>query len=216
VVTRVLDVAAAKAWVTTFVAAFEAERVELTDLDRRAGDGDFGTNLSEPLERAAAVVAAMGADVSVGQVFDALASAMMRAGGTSGPLFGAWFKAFARVGAERSEVGLDDLAVAASSGVDAVRRLGQAEVGDSTMVDAQVPAARALNEAVEAGLEIGPALARSADAAAGGARATGPMSARRGRASYVGAAAVGVEDPGARTVALFFRAGRSVLDTQSS
>ena len=85
-----------------------------------------------------------------------------------------------------------------------IQRLGGAQPGDKTMVDALAPAAEALSAAVAASEPLASALADAAAAARAGADATAPMLARRGRASYVGEAARGVCDPGAFTVALFF------------
>nr|MBA3263904.1 DAK2 domain-containing protein [Thermoleophilaceae bacterium] len=45
--------------------------------------------------------------------------------------------------------------------------------------------------------ELGDALRSSADAAAEGMRATVPLEARKGRASYLGPRSVGHQDPGA-------------------
>lgn len=86
----------------------------------------------------------------------------------------------------------------------AVQRLGQAQVGDKTMVDAMLPAA-----AVMTGQDLDADLAAAARAARTGAVNTQKLRARRGRASYVGDLAVGVLDPGAVTVALFFESARA-------
>jgi dihydroxyacetone kinase len=51
------------------------------------------------------------------------------------------------------------------------------------------------------------ALAAAARAADAGALATAQLQARLGRSSYVGEAAVGVPDPGARAVALLLHCG---------
>jgi dihydroxyacetone kinase-like protein len=50
-------------------------------------------------------------------------------------------------------------------------------------------------------------LLAAAEAAQVGAESTRALIASRGRASYVGEVARGILDPGAVTVALFFRAG---------
>src|SRR4051812_6007836 len=181
-----LDAAAARAWVDAFADAVDARRDELTELDRRSGDGDFGANVSAALGRARA--AAAEAD-STGAVFAALSKAFLAAGGTSGPLFGMLFRELARA---------DDLAAGATAGLEAVQRLGGAQGGDKTMVDALAPPAEAPAR--------GEGPAPAAPEARAGGEATADLVARRGRASYVGEAARGVHDPGAVTVALFFEA----------
>jgi dihydroxyacetone kinase-like protein len=187
-----LDTAAARAWLDAFARAIEERRDELTELDRRSGDGDFGGNVTAALGRARA--AAAEAD-SVGAVFAALSRAFLAAGGTSGPLFGMWFRELGRAAAGES-AGVEELAAGAAAGLEAVQRLGGAQVGDKTMVDAMAPAAEVLAR--------GETLADAARAARAGADSTAELVARRGRASYVGEVARGVHDPGAVTVALFF------------
>jgi dihydroxyacetone kinase-like protein len=65
------------------------------------------------------------------------------------------------------------------------------------MLDALLPAVEALRTAAGDGAELGDALRRSAAAAEEGMRATIPLEARRGRASYLGPRSVGHQDPGA-------------------
>jgi dihydroxyacetone kinase-like protein len=72
------------------------------------------------------------------------------------------------------------------------------------MVDAMLPAARALELSAAQQRELGSAVREAAAAARAGAESTAPMRARRGRASYVGEVARGVLDPGAVTIAVFF------------
>lgn len=203
-----LDVRSAVSWIEAFATLFEQHREELNDLDRRSGDGDFGTNLRSALEHVASSLAAGGLH-SVGHVFAAVSEGFMQAGGTSGPLFGMWFREFSNGAVGRTALDLEGIAAAATSGVAVVQRLGGAQVGDKTMVDAMVPAAEALTRAVAESVGLAPALASAAAAARQAAESTAELIARRGRASYVGDAARGVVDPGALTVALFFDAAPS-------
>jgi dihydroxyacetone kinase len=95
-----------------------------------------------------------------------------------------------------------------------VQRLGNAEPGDKTMVDAMAPAAAALADCAHR--ELGEAVAAAAAAAGEAAEGTAGLLARRGRASYVGEVARGVRDPGAVAVAIFFEAGVRALGRASS
>ena len=72
------------------------------------------------------------------------------------------------------------------------------------MVDAMLPAAEAIT-----GQDLHCDLAAAARAARTGAASTQKLRARRGRASYLGDVAIGVLDPGALTVALFFESARA-------
>ena len=204
--TAELDRAAARAWVDAFATDFETQRERLTELDRAAGDGDFGTNLRSALGK---VQRRLADDPPTARaVFGAVSDAFLDTGGTSGPLFGMWFRALSRALPEADPAGAADVARGVQEGTATVQRLGGAEVGDKTMVDAMVPAAAALAGAQGS---LAEALTAAADAAEQGAAATEELVARRGRASYVGEVARGVLDPGALAVALFFRAGAGAV-----
>lgn len=203
-----LDAAATRAWVDAFVAELTAQREALGDLDRRSGDGDYGNNLKTALDKIESALAT--ADPALpGAPFTAVSAAFLGTGGTSGPLYGMWFRSLGQLAEERGGLDLAALAEGTAAGLASIQRLGQAEVGDKTMVDAMAPAVAALGAAAEAGEELDAGLAAAARAAREGAEGTAGMVARRGRASYVGEVARGVIDPGAATVALFFEAALS-------
>ena len=169
-------------------------REPLNDLDRRAGDGDIGTNLDNALR--AAVRRARGADADLASDLQSLGAAFSEdVGGSSGPLFGLVLERIAfRVGSD-SEA---DQAVSAANGlregVEAITRAGGAKVGDRTMVDALFPAGWD-------GDTVRPRLDDEAlDAALTGAASTSTMVGRRGRSSYLGEKALGTTDPGALAV----------------
>jgi dihydroxyacetone kinase-like protein len=126
-------------------------------------------------------------------------------GGASGPLYGSAFRAAGRTLTE-SAVTADRLLAALRAGLEAVQRLGAARPGDKTMIDAFGPAADAFETALAGGATLGDAARAAADAAEEGMRATIPMIARKGRASYLGPRTEGHQDPGATSTALIFRA----------
>ena len=108
-------------------------------------------------------------------------------GGTSGPLLGLLLDAVARalppgpVDAARGWLaGLAD-------GTAAIQRVGEAEPGDRTLVDA-LDAARAAAGDGHAGAALRAALAATV--------VTAGLVARRGRSSYLGERSIGVPDPG--------------------
>jgi len=206
-VSDTLDRDGVRAWIISFLEAFRTAQATLDDLDRRSGDGDFGSNLLPAIERVQRELdAAPGASAS--EAFKTLSSQFMAAGGTSGPLFGVWFREFARASAASESGDLDRAALAAGAakGLAAVQGLGNAGVGDKTMVDAMTPVADALADAAAQTRGLGDDLAAAAAAARQGADTTADLLARRGRASYVGEVSRGVSDPGAEAVAMFFEA----------
>lgn len=190
---------------TALLDVFDARSRALGDLDRQAGDGDFGTNISAAMENTRREIASASPTT-----FSAWATAVSRGflgtGGTSGPLFGMFYRDLAQcVNDDAAGDGptVSDLAAGLSRGVATVQRYGKAAVGDKTMVDAFAPAAETLTARSDEGVT---ALAAAADAAREGARSTSDLVARRGRASYVGEVARGVLDPGAAAAALMVEA----------
>ena len=201
----VLDGAFARAWFGSFRTAFARQAARLADLDRQAGDGDFGTNLTSALTRARSFVDADDPQ-TYADVFLAVSRGFLGTGGTSGPLFGMWFRDLAKAAGDGAG-SVQTLADGVAAGLATIQRLAGAEVGDSTMVDALDPASQALAEAAGSGSPVAAALEAAAAAAREGAESTRALVAGRGRASYVGEVSRGVLDPGAATVALFFAAG---------
>jgi dihydroxyacetone kinase-like protein len=104
-----------------------------------------------------------------------------------------------------------DAADALTEAVASIAALGRSRPGEKTMLDALIPAADAFRAAVVDGAPIAHAAGRAADAADAGARATLPLVATKGRASYLGDRSVGHLDPGAASSALSLRALADVL-----
>ncbi|GAB3210428.1 dihydroxyacetone kinase subunit DhaL [Marinactinospora thermotolerans] len=202
-------------WVDGFIATVERAEPELTDLDRRSGDGDFGTNMTTALRRTRdALVRNPPRDL--GDPFETMSTTFLSySGGTSGPLFGMWFREFAKAARGGEEFGVGELTEATANGLATIQRLGSAKVGDRTMVDAIAPAAEALERARSDGADLAGAVDAALEAAQRGAKGTSELLGRKGRSSYVGEAALGAADPGALTIALFFQAARVVVGRRS-
>ena len=191
----------------------------LGDLDRRAGDGDFGTNVRTAMRNLDRTLEAEEPATYRAWV-TAMSMAWLGVGGTSGPLFGMFFRDLAKAGADGSESSetvptLEQVAEALAAGQAVVQKYGEAEVGDKTMIDSLAPAVDALREALSAGKDAAATLADAEQAAVEAARATAETVARRGRASYVGDVAKGVIDPGAAAMALVLGALRAAVDGEA-
>jgi dihydroxyacetone kinase-like protein len=74
------------------------------------------------------------------------------------------------------------------------------------MVDALSPAVRALRESLASGGSIADAAAAAKSAGEEGMRATVPLQATKGRASYLGERSIGHQDPGATSTVLILAA----------
>jgi dihydroxyacetone kinase len=137
----------------------------------------------------------------------ALGATLQRAlGGTSGPLYAAFFLRASGVLRRNKADDPAAWAEAFQAGCAAISEMGGAGRGDRTMLDALLPAAEAFAEAVKAGRFVAEALRTAASAATDGARATAELVPRRGRSSYLAERAVGHPDPGAEAVAVWLAA----------
>ena len=196
--------------VTTLRESLEGAAPALGDLDRRAGDGDFGDNVRVAMKN-------LGRELEGGEPADyrgwvtAMSRAWLGVGGTSGPLFGMFYRDLARAAGDGEVPDLAALAEALAAGQAVVQKYGEAEVGDRTMVDALAPAVTALREAAGSGADAVHALGAAEKAAIDAAKGTAELTARRGRASYVGDSAKGVMDPGACAMALAVGALRAAV-----
>jgi dihydroxyacetone kinase-like protein len=190
------------AWIRRFAAEIEAQRAELVRLDTAIGDGDHGTNMDRGMHKALEKLDAVeGADI--GAALKAVGMALVSSvGGAAGPLYGTLFL---QMGSTTTGAGTLDVrawADALEAGVKGVQARGKAEPGDKTMMDTLVPALEALRSAQADGADPAEAARRSAAAAEEGMKATIPMEARKGRASYLGPRSIGHQDPGATSAYL--------------
>jgi dihydroxyacetone kinase-like protein len=127
-------------------------------------------------------------------------------GGASGPLWGSALRRAGRALGDADAFDGKQLALALDAAIEGVVELGAASPGDKTMIDALVPAARAMHAALDGGHTVEDAVRAAADAARSGAEATVPMQARKGRASYLGERSIGHQDPGATSAAIIVAA----------
>jgi phosphoenolpyruvate---glycerone phosphotransferase subunit DhaL len=191
-------------WIRAYATAITEHRAELVRLDTAIGDGDHGTNMDRGMRKAVEKVDGTAGE-DIGALLKAVGMALVSSvGGAAGPLYGTLFLQMGTASAGREELDLSGWTAMLEAGVNGVQARGKAEPGDKTMVDALVPALEVLRAAEGSGLAD--ALRRSADAAEEGMRATIPLEARRGRASYLGPRSVGHQDPGATSTQLLLEA----------
>ena len=71
---------------------------------------------------------------------------------------------------------------------------------------------RTLEASLDSGESLEAALAAATEAAESGAKATVPLQARKGRASYLGERSIGHQDPGATSAALIMAALQQAVE----
>ena len=173
---------------------------EFGRIDAIAGDGDHGIGMARGITAAvASAAAAVSRGAGIGTVLaEAGEGWAEHAGGTSGALWGVCLtSAGASLAAEEDLLSVSASARAASAGLSAIQRLGKAEVGDKTLVDAFAPAISALEDAAAEGLTLPAAWARAADAAERAAVATAELRPLKGRARPLAEKSIGHPDAGA-------------------
>ncbi len=203
---------------------------ELGRMDAVAGDGDHGIGMcrgADAAHRAAelAVERGAGSGTVLGEAADAWSD---RAGGTSGALWGVILHALGAALGDSDRPTPQTVAAGAARAATGVMRLGKAEAGDKTMVDALIPFAEALRRATASAENASGAGAASPDdppdacglaaawdeaatAAEAAAAATARLLPRVGRARPHAERSLGTPDPGAHSLALIVRAVHGVL-----
>jgi phosphoenolpyruvate---glycerone phosphotransferase subunit DhaL len=194
-------------WLRGCAAAIAGRRDYLTQLDAAIGDADHGANMDRGFAAVATGLDGLDAGTPPGRLLTAAGATLVSTvGGASGPLWGSGLRKAGRALGEAATVTPQELAAALDAALAAVVDLGAAEPGEKTMVDALGPALAALHAGLDGGDDLPTALGAARAAAEEGARATVPMLARKGRASYLGERSVGHQDPGATSAALIVAA----------
>jgi dihydroxyacetone kinase-like protein len=190
-----------------FAGEMDEHRQELVRLDTAIGDGDHGTNMNRGMSKAIEKLdAAEQADP--GTVLKTVAMALVSSvGGAAGPLYGTLFLQMGTALAGQDEVDLAGWTAAWRKGLEGVQARGKAEPGDKTMVDALIPAI----EALEGASDLDDGLRAATQAAEEGMRATTPLVARKGRASYLGERSKDHQDPGATSTYYLFKSAEEAL-----
>lgn len=193
------------AWIDRFAATVAENREYLTQLDSAIGDADHGTNIDRGMKAALGKLEGLEGD-DIGSLLKTVGMTLVSTvGGAGGPLYGTLFLQMGTATAGKSELEPADWAGALDAAVDGVQMRGKAEVGDKTMIDALVPARDSFQAALADGASFEEALSKSAEGAEEGMRATIPLVARKGRASYLGERSAGHQDPGATSSQLLIK-----------
>jgi phosphoenolpyruvate---glycerone phosphotransferase subunit DhaL len=194
-------------WMKRFADSMSEHREELVRLDTAIGDGDHGTNMNRGMTKAMEKVGAA-EQADPGAVLKTVAMALVSSvGGAAGPLYGTLFLQMGGAVAGQDEVDLEAYAAAWRKGLEGVQARGKAVAGDKTMVDALIPGV----EALEAASDLDGGLRSAMQAAEEGMKATTPMIARKGRASYLGERSKDHQDPGATSTYYLFKSAAEAL-----
>jgi dihydroxyacetone kinase-like protein len=192
-------------WLRRSAEKLRAQRDYLTQLDAAIGDADHGTNMDRGFTAVLDKLPAV-AEADIGTILKTVGTTLVSTvGGASGPLYGTAFLRAGTALAGKQELQPADIVAGLEAALEGIKARGRAQMGEKTMVDALSPAVDAFKNAVSAGESIQDALRTAGDAAEEGMKATIPLVATKGRASYLGERSAGHQDPGATSVTLLLR-----------
>jgi phosphoenolpyruvate---glycerone phosphotransferase subunit DhaL len=179
----------------------QENKILLCKLDSVIGDGDHGMTIAKGFDAAMEKIEKT-QPANISDLFKTTGNAItITIGGVAGPIFGSLFSELGRsISSDIQSVDIKVLSTMFSASLAKVMKLGGANPGDKTMVDAFYPAVKSLENSAEEGISIKEALERMVKAAKAGAESTKDMISSKGKSSYSGERSLGYEDAGANTV----------------
>ncbi|WGE49988.1 dihydroxyacetone kinase subunit DhaL [Actinobacillus equuli subsp. haemolyticus] len=183
-------------WLENCNQVMTEQRDFLTQLDTEIGDGDHGLNMQRGFSKALEKVATV-SDKDIGTILKTVGMTLLsQVGGASGPLYGTLFIKGSQVANGKEQLTFEELISIFKAGVEGIVARGRAELGDKTMCDVWLPLLDELAQADHTQPEA-VLLDQVVEKAKNFANATVPMTAKKGRASYLGERSIGHADPGA-------------------
>lgn len=193
-----------KVIVDRMIAVIHENRAYLSEIDGAIGDGDHGINMDKGFTLVEKEI--VGAELSMSDALRTLGKTLvMEIGGSMGPLYGSMFRKMARATKDSEEIDVAALAQMLAAGYESVQELGEAKVGDKTMVDTLDPASAAVAQACRDGRDLSEAIDLMIAAAESGWKATEEMVAKVGRSARLGERSRGTLDAGATSCYLLLK-----------
>jgi dihydroxyacetone kinase-like protein len=181
--------------VQRMIATIQANKDYLGEIDGKIGDGDHGINMNKGFTVAGERI---GAAHSFSEAIKILSQVLMlEIGGSMGPLYGSFFKAFFKLSKDTEKITAPLFLEMLEAATAVVKELGGANVGDKTLVDTLTPAIAAFNDALANHRSFQEALDACVKAAEAGKNSTKDMLAKIGRSARLGERSRGVLDAGA-------------------
>jgi dihydroxyacetone kinase-like protein len=198
-------------WLERIADVLHENAAYLTQLDSPIGDADHGINMDRGFTAVRNKFSTM-AKTDIGTQLKTVGTTLVSTvGGASGPLYGTAFLRAGGAVAGRQNLEAADIVAMLEAFVGGVVARGKAQPGEKTMIDALTPALDAAKQALNEGVSLKELTLRATRAAEEGAKATVPMLATKGRASYLGERSIGHQDPGATSSWLILRSLSEVV-----
>lgn len=198
-------------WISALQAAYSEHKAYLTQLDSAIGDADHGINMDRGFTTVKAELE-KNPPQDVGTILKTVAMTLIRTvGGASGPLYGTFFLRASTICPGKTDIDAAEVVQIFEAGLEGILQRGKARLEDKTMVDALTPAVNAMKQALQQGNDLRIILQKGAEAAEHGMKATIPLQARKGRASYLGERSIGHQDPGATSAYFLVKTAADTL-----
>ena len=192
-------------WLQRVADVLHENAAYLTQLDSPIGDADHGINMDRGFQAVSGKFPTM-AEMDVSTQLKTVGMTLVSTvGGASGPLYGTAFLRAGAAVAGKQEIDAADVVSMLEAFLGGIVARGKAHTGEKTMVDALTPAVEAAKQALAEGVTLKELVLRSTQAAEEGMKATIPLLATKGRASYLGERSIGHQDPGATSSWLILR-----------
>lgn len=184
----------------------------LSEVDGAIGDGDHGINMNKGFTLCKERLGESEVDLStalktLGRVL------LMEIGGSMGPLYGTFFIEMSKRCKDKEQIDKQLFGDMLRAAVGGIQKLGNAKVGDKTLMDTLIPSIEAYDNALSQGRDFIGALDEMKAAAEAGKESTKDLVAKIGRASRLGERSRGVLDAGATSCNLILQ---SMANTISS
>jgi dihydroxyacetone kinase-like protein len=188
---------------------------EVRDLDAEIGDGDLGITVQKGFNAVQAFLDEHTGEGDLTSLLKEVGSVFSEANpSTFSAFFATAFRKAAASVREKTTIGPEELCAMFEAAVGGIMKLGKAQTGDKTLLDALVPAAESVCTGAESTDDVHALLKAAADAAEEGMNSTVGMISQMGRARSFGERTRDVRDPGATVVSLFLRETANALENQ--
>ena len=172
------------------------------DLDGVCGDGDFGISLAAGFSKVMEQWDALDHSTPGALLKGVSMTIASRVGGVSGAIWGTAFLRASVVAAARTELTTDDVVAMLAAATEGMKKRGQSDLGDKTLLDAFVPAWEEFAKVTREGGSAGDAIRAASVVARQKTEEIKPWVAKRGRAAYTGERSCGTYDAGSVAVAM--------------
>jgi dihydroxyacetone kinase/dihydroxyacetone kinase-like protein len=172
------------------------------DLDGVCGDGDFGISLAAGFSKVLEQWDTFDRSTPASLLKAVSMTIASRVGGVSGAIWGTAFLRASVAAATKTELAAADVVAMARAAIEGMKKRGQSDLGDKTLLDAFVPAVDEFERLTAAGTSARDALRAASVVARQKTEEIKPWVAKRGRASYTGERSCNTYDAGSIAVAM--------------